>query len=947
MGPKMTHKAKEGFAVFLNYVGGSYIYVRVKFAERIQILTSSWATASKKAVDEVAKGDAEEGASEEGYSGASGEFGKKAKKTGVPASKGVETKKSKGKWFTGKKGSPRGEASKGGTQSSGSEGSNDFRNTSVPTTYNEMFMFNAAVMGFGAQNWMHEVLASFDTIVTNVSNSYRLQEECDVLSLRLAKYRGSINLGEYKAVMLASLRSLCKDWGSQHEVSWSWLWENVERMLNTLLGKPAAQEKALSAFFSSLDENSYGIIRREIYAKFFAIAPAGQDYFKQSTTRLHFISDRIVMMTQDIFKDPKRMVEDISALGLRHVGYGIPTDLFGPFVTACVQVIRTLTEDDAAEEAFRWSLSLVSRILTRVINEGSTIVMKAINANSGKQLRRAVGCAPRGKRALWMLNIQVGTQSISPLMWAIETGSLDAAKSIITDLLIIRADRDRYYYGMDILFERHPYVIKRLCMDAPALMTTLLDGLIWRSRTTENGQRRVNYYIRHLVMDENNTFAKAIEWITENQDPKLVCHPVVSLVTDMVWGRVAFRTFLFGRAWFLFTLLIFITSQSMLHRVSSIDAKSVRNLVFALRCFIYVCSMGHWIVYHVKHTVHDVRNRALVRVGRVWIPEYLAQWQGWSSLILTMFLVAMLIMEPILQCIGGSGGDLFTQLCKNGHDLSFPYSIASAGAMLIYFMLLTDLSVFSTRVSAFALVCSRVLSEVALFLFGITFFVATFACAISALEQDNADFGGIPEAALQLYKIAFGMFSGYEELEEDIALDVLVFVYVLTTIIFMLNLLIAQLNCAYQATYPDMLGYARLNRGKIVYETMPSCPKVRWAAFVGALRLDECCEFGEGDMGVPGGVQVFEPASANLTTVDMIRRFGGSTSPAAQWPEVENTGDDDDDRFDRMEKLIEKAMKRMSGGKGGRKSTGATNSSMSEEHLSSSGSVAVGEDSSE
>merc|ERR1712226_624649 len=278
------------------------------------------------------------------------------------------------------------------------------------------------------------------------------------------------------------------------------------------------------------------------------------------TTRLHFIADRVVQMTLDIYKDPKKMVEDISALGLRHVGYGIPTDLFGAFVTGCVQVVRTLTDDDVAEEAFRWSLSLISRILTRVINEGSTIVMKAINQNSGKQIKKAIGCAPRGKRALWMLNIQVGTQSISPLLWALETGSLEAAKAIIVDLLTIRADRDRYYYGMDTMFERHPDIVKRLCLDAPALMPTLLDGLIWRSRTTENGLRRVNYYLKHLLVDAHGDFSKTIEWITDNNDPKLVCHPVISMVTDMVWSRVAFRTFLYGRTWFFFTLLVFIAS---------------------------------------------------------------------------------------------------------------------------------------------------------------------------------------------------------------------------------------------------------------------------------------------------------------------------------------------------------------------------------------------------
>merc|ERR1719446_1658201 len=253
-------------------------------------------------------------------------------------------------------------------------------------------------------------------------------------------------------------------------------------------------ETCLERLWSSLDESGQALVRREVYSNFFSLAPAGQDYFKQSTTRLHFIADRVVSMTLEIYKDPKKLVEDISALGLRHVGYGIPTELFGPFVTACVQVVRSLTDDDIAEEAFRWSLSLISRILTRVINEGSTIVMKAINTNSGKQLKKAVGCAPRGRRALWMLNIQVGTQSISPLLWGIETGSLDAAKAIIVDLLTIRADRDRYYYGMDIMFERHEDIIKRIIADAPALLPTMLDGLIWRSRVTENGLRRVNYY---------------------------------------------------------------------------------------------------------------------------------------------------------------------------------------------------------------------------------------------------------------------------------------------------------------------------------------------------------------------------------------------------------------------------------------------------------------------
>ena len=39
-------------------------------------------------------------------------------------------------------------------------------------------------------------------------------------------------------------------------------------------------------------------------------------------------------MCMEIYKRPREVMEDISALGLRHVGYGIPTELFMPFVEA-------------------------------------------------------------------------------------------------------------------------------------------------------------------------------------------------------------------------------------------------------------------------------------------------------------------------------------------------------------------------------------------------------------------------------------------------------------------------------------------------------------------------------------------------------------------------------------------------------------------------------------
>ncbi|CAK0795725.1 unnamed protein product, partial [Prorocentrum cordatum] len=183
------------------------IYTRTKFADRLKILASSWATANNKKEDEfaevVAPGEGEEEGEEkdekEKEAAASGNDNNQDVGSKMMGNTDGPSAKKKKKGSTKKKRWGFGGDKAGGDAGAGHEAKSmddseggSFRNTSVPTTYTEMFFFNAAVMGFGQSTWMNEVLASFDTIVTNVANSYRLQEECDVLALRIAKYKGSI-----------------------------------------------------------------------------------------------------------------------------------------------------------------------------------------------------------------------------------------------------------------------------------------------------------------------------------------------------------------------------------------------------------------------------------------------------------------------------------------------------------------------------------------------------------------------------------------------------------------------------------------------------------------------------------------------------------------------------------------------------------------------------------
>mmetsp|Transcript_45002 Transcript_45002/g.104162 ORF Transcript_45002/g.104162 Transcript_45002/m.104162 type:complete len:1240 (+) Transcript_45002:103-3822(+) len=933
--------AYEGWKAMLNYIGGAIIYVKAHYAERIKILQDSWQSCVEKGKMDssvVGSGDSQ----------------------GNPMTQDAD-EKPEGKKSLFKKGKTMvvGAGHQQGNQHSNQDASSPktlsmHQQQTVPNNFPDMFRFNAVVMGFSNRKWFNEVLACFHDLVTNVSNSIRFQEECDVLTLRISNVlagaqgeRAPIAYSEYKSCMLASLRSLLpKEWSTSHEVAWTWLWENVENFLKKYQQNTPVWEVALTKAMSHIDDSQRFNLRKDIYVRFFEDCPSGQNFFKQSNTYLHIIADKIIEMSLEMYKKPIQMVDDISSLGLRHVGYGIPTEHFGPFVSACVMVLQTYMSDATAVDAFRWSLALVSRMLVRTIREGSTIVMKAINTNNTKQLKKAIGCSPRGERAMWCLKVQVGTQSISPLSWAIQSGRLDAAGTIIGDLLTIRADRDSYYYGVDALFSRHPDIVQMLCQHAPKLLPVLYDGLIWRSRVTEQGTRRVNYFVKHLLVDADENFAQNFKHMADFADPKIVCHPVLELISDVVWSNCAYLTFLYGKSYYLFALLVFLASQSVLeHTGTDWDGTlESRSMVFGCRCFVYCCSLLGYLYTHLIKTCQGYRHGDTLQVWRVRLPAYLKNWQEVTSLMLTMSLIVMLSLEPILHCFGETPDDkLFSEDCEAAKDLDLAYSIASMTTVFLYFMLLIDLAAFSNRVSAYILLCSQMLPELFLFLLAMAGLVAAFASAGSVLTKKFDDFKHLHEAYLTLVRMSLDVYPevGYEDMTEEPALYILALCFMIFASFFLLNMLIAQLTCSYSNIFVDMSGYARLSRIEVVVETMPLVPEHRWKRFLHSLKMDRKMEFNPGDVGLAGGIQVLEPAGAHATTVDMIRRYGGSTSPAKQWPEDGDEKDTDEvARFERMEKQVQKTLKKITRATSSKH--GSRSGSQEGSVHSSSGSIASG-----
>jgi hypothetical protein len=373
---------------------------------------------------------------------------------------------------------------------------------------------------------------------------------------------------------------------------------------------------------------------------------------------------------------------------------------------------------------------------------------------------------------------------------------------------------------------------------------------------------------------------------------------------------------------------IFVTSQSILQHIDSgKDSEAKRLVIFGCRSFIYLMSMCVLLYGHVTSTVKAYRTKSTIKLGCIRIPRYLKQWQDAASFCLCICLMGMLWLEPIIRCWEYADGKLFFADCKENEGALMPYTIFAMAAMMFYYILLIDLTVVSTRISAFSLVCVRMISEVALFLGALLGSILTFASATSALEQKDPDFAGIPKAAYAFLRMVLGAFDAtrYTKLHDEPMLEIMVFIFLVVTAIFFLSMLVAQLSCAYSAVYEDMVGYARLERTETIVEIVTQVSKSRWSGFVEGLRLGKRLEFNAGDIGVAGGIQMREAANIHPTTVDMIKRFGGSTSPEAQWPE-EDEGADGEDKFEKMEKLLQRTLQRITktGGQRGKRGGAGT-----------------------
>lgn len=131
---------------------------------------------------------------------------------------------------------------------------------------------------------------------------------------------------------------------------------------------------------------------------------------------------------------------------------------------------------------------------------------------------------------------------------------------IINDLLTIRADRNTYYYGREILFRKHPNVVEILCKELPKLLDMMLDGLMWHANVVVDGKVRVNYYIRELYGvpdDVPNVWTSGLGVLVIDGKPEVFNHPVMEKLLELKWQKFGLKMYLSIQLYYTLVFILF------------------------------------------------------------------------------------------------------------------------------------------------------------------------------------------------------------------------------------------------------------------------------------------------------------------------------------------------------------------------------------------------------
>jgi len=358
---------------------------------------------------------------------------------------------------------------------------------------------------------------------------------------------GSDLLAYFRTALYTVLeRSLGGNTWSVVKSSWDWLWSSVHNIFmkqldhwretttqvnaswKLLLKKKGDAETVAFHFFNRLDTKT------AVIAELFKRPVAAQ-------ARMFGVA---LQMLVDSATDSEALQDQVGTIAMKHVKFDLKPWMFQVFGEALLEVLAEIIGDEWTEGFRDGWLDLydsVAQIFIGLLDRSKSLMTRGLAKTSLVDVKTALATSARQSRCHEALVLDMDGESISPLLWSLRDGFFEIARALIADVTALRADRARYYYGVEELWTYCPDIFTVMCKNSPDLVTPLLDGHLWVSNRSKGGYRNVNMWIKHIygVPDSyTDVFAAPLGDLVD-QVPEshfdIFSHPIIQQVVSLKW----------------------------------------------------------------------------------------------------------------------------------------------------------------------------------------------------------------------------------------------------------------------------------------------------------------------------------------------------------------------------------------------------------------------------
>eukprot|EP00397_Hematodinium_sp_SG-2012_P002998 GEMP01003006.1.p1 GENE.GEMP01003006.1~~GEMP01003006.1.p1 ORF type:complete len:1130 (+),score=154.99 GEMP01003006.1:81-3470(+) len=740
--------------------------------------------------------------------------------------------------------------------------------------------------------------AGFNMLVTFVSDPPVMNEELYILAARHLEYgTEEHHFPVFGQAVMVTLRSLLpRTWNWAHEDAWGWLWNMSSKFMISTIANGHAHKQRLDDSMTRLEGVDMDELGAQFYGVLFAASVEVQQYFYKPNSLVKFIVSKVLQIIVAILHFPDATTHGIRALGMRHIKYAIPPDLFPLFGVSLTGTLPSFLEgfwDENIREAWATVFEFVKDCMTRAVLSGTNLVTKALVSNNATDCEDALSAAPRNERIIWLLEIDVSNIKVSPFQWALQDAKFEVARFMLNDTLVIRADREAYYYGKDVLFRVHQDLIDMLCRLSPPMLFNVFDGLMWHSRNIVDGQRRVNYYIRDVygnpnVSEYEDSFATPLAHLTRLRNSEVFTHPFVLFLLVLKWKQIGFNIYLRMQLINIMTLLFFMLGWVILD-INTDEAFACRVLAVTLVAFT-LC------YYQLPRIVRELIKFHVTRIcWGVYVPVFLSKITNAGRFIANIALVIAFVTD--------------VKVFPNNDTAQRISSWGQGIACCLMFTLLIETAQLNITLLRFQHKLGAVGFQFMIYLLCILFTLIGFATSLVLSEGKSDDpshhFDSLWDAILNLFASILGL---YNFRLEGLSGQMLIFfvLFCMVSIFLFTRLLLAIMSTITIEEDHHVEGFAFLERAELAIELESSCAINHRKSLWNTMNMDAPLLFDAGDLGPSGGLQVREIVGRQMSqraADDRIIRYPGECNPGKPWPRI--TGFCVKSTEERVDKLAE------------------------------------------